>query len=298
MGFAAISPQSLSSGHGALHIDLSANLALATLIGLFCLKTAASTLSLAAGFRGGLFFASLFLGTLLGQIYAQVISLMGLPISLQPESAALVGMGALAVAIVGGPLTMSFLVLEATKDFGIAAATLAASLIASAIVREQFGYSFSTWRLHLRGETIRSARDVGWIRNLTAGRMMRPDIPTISEKSTLAEFRRRFPLGGAARVILIDDALRYAGIVQTPEAYVEGHKAEDPIATLARNKTITLRPEDNIEKIVRLFDQHEAEELAVVGADQQVLGLLAESYVSRRYARELEKIQAGLFGEG
>jgi hypothetical protein len=29
-----------------------------------------------------------------------------------------------------------------------------------------------------------------------------------------------------------------------------------------------------------------------------VLGLLAEVYVARRYAKELEKVQQGLFGEG
>jgi hypothetical protein len=37
--------------------------------------------------------------------------------------------------------------------------------------------------------------------------------------------------------------------------------------------------------------------VAVVGADQRMLGLLAEFYVSRRYAEELEEIQLGLFGE-
>ena len=38
------------------------------------------------------------------------------------------------------------------------------------VTRESFGYSFATWRFHLRGETIRSAADVGWIRDLTVGR--------------------------------------------------------------------------------------------------------------------------------
>ena len=82
-------------------------------------------------------------------------------------------MAALAVAVVGGPMTMAMLVLEATHDFALTGAVLAASLVSSTIVRETFGYSFSTWRLHLRGETIKSARDVGWVKTLTAGRMMR-----------------------------------------------------------------------------------------------------------------------------
>ncbi|HEY4135203.1 MAG TPA: chloride channel protein [Alphaproteobacteria bacterium] len=298
MGFAFVTPQTLSSGHGALHLDLVAGFSVAALVALLLLKTGASIISLGFGFRGGLFFASLFLGSLLGQIYARFIAFTGLPFDLQPENAALVGMGALAVAVVGGPLTMSFLVLETTRDFGVAAATLAASLIASVVVRERFGYSFSTWRLHLRGETIRSARDVGWVRSLTAGRMMRPDMQTISDKTGIGEFRRRFPLGSTTRVILVDDAQHYAGIVQTANAYVEGRNAEDPISALAASQDVTLTPETNIEQIMHIFERTETEELAVVDAERNVLGLLAEAYVSRRYAKELEKMQEGLFGKG
>jgi CIC family chloride channel protein len=300
-GLAALSPQTLSSGHGALHADLAAGLSLGVLTLLFLLKTSASVTALSFGFRGGLFFASLFLGSLVGQIYAGLVAvvtrLTDTPIMLAQENAALVGMAALAVAIVGGPLTMSFLVLETTQDFGIAAATLAASLISSTIVRERFGYSFSTWRLHLRGETIRSARDVGWVRTLTAGRMMRPDTATVTAQTTVAEFRRRFPLGASSRVIVVDDDRRYEGIVLTASAYAESANAEAPIGSLASGREVSLLPDANIEEVMQAFDQTETEQLAVVDADHKVLGLLAEAYVSRRYARELEKIQLGLFGE-
>jgi CIC family chloride channel protein len=296
-GLAYLSPQTLSSGHGALHADLATSLGLGALAAILLLKTSASVVSLGFGFRGGLFFASLFLGSLVGQIYARLVELTGLPLLLQPENAALVGMGALAVSVVGGPLTMSFLVLETTRDFGVSAATLAASLIASTIVRERFGYSFSTWRLHLRGETIRSARDVGWIRSLTAGRMMRADTATIAASATLAEFRRRFPLGSTSRVILLDDALRYAGIVLTSSAYLQGPKDDSPVSTLATNADIVLSADMNIEQVMQTFDRTETEELAVTDETGKVLGLLAEVYVARRYAKELEKVQQGLFGE-
>ncbi|WP_309606982.1 chloride channel protein [Phenylobacterium sp.] len=297
-GLAYLSPQTLSSGHGALHADLATSLGLGALAAILLLKTGASVISLGFGFRGGLFFASLFLGSLVGQIYARLVEITGLPLLLQPENAALVGMGALAVAIVGGPLTMSFLVLETTRDFGVSAATLAASLIASTVVRERFGYSFSTWRLHLRGETIRSARDVGWIRTLTAGRMMRADTATIAASATLAEFRRRFPLGSTSRVILLDDAQRYAGIVVTSSAYLEGPGDDSPVSTLATGADVVLSADMNIEQVMQTFDRTETEELAVTDDSGQVLGLLAEVYVARRYAKELEKVQQGLFGEG
>ena len=296
-GLALVTPQTMSSGHGALHLDLSMSLPIAALALVLSLKTLASVISLSSGFRGGLFFASLFLGSLLGQIYARLLALTDLPAGLDAQNAALVGMGALATAVVGGPLTMSFLVLETTRDFGVTAATLAASLVASSLVRERFGYSYSTWRLHLRGETIRSARDVGWMRSLTAGRMMRSDVPTISESATLAEFRRRFPLGGQGRVVLLDQESRYAGIVATADAYVEGHPPDERAAALATNKTVTLAPSMNIAEVMQAFDATQSEELAVVDGHGEVVGVLAEVYVSRRYAKELEKVQEGLFGE-
>ena len=40
------------------------------LIGLFLLKSLASAISIGSGFRGGLFFASLFMGALLGKLFA------------------------------------------------------------------------------------------------------------------------------------------------------------------------------------------------------------------------------------
>jgi CIC family chloride channel protein len=296
-GLALVSPQTLSAGHGALHLDLAVGVPLTVLAVVLVLKTCASVISLGFGFRGGLFFASLFLGSLLGQLYAGLIDLTGLSDRLSPENAALVGMGALAVAIVGGPLTMSFLVLETTRDFGVAAATLAAALIASAVVRERFGYSFSTWRLHLRGETIRSARDIGWVRSLTAGKMMRKDSPTIAAAETVAAFRRRFPLGASSRVILIDAEERYAGLVLTAQAYADGVQPESLVGELALNQDVTLSPEMNIEAVMRAFETTQTEELAVVDESRYVLGLLAEAYVTRRYASELERQQMDLYGE-
>jgi CIC family chloride channel protein len=192
---------------------------------------------------------------------------------------------------------MSFLVLETTRDFGVTVATLAASLVASSLVRERFGYSFSTWRLHLRGETIRSARDVGWVRTLTAGRMMRTDVATVAETVTLEEFRRRFPLGGPSRVVLLDAEGRYAGIAPTAAAYVEGHGKDERAAALARNKTVALAPAMNIAEVMQAFDAAQTEELAVVDPSGAVLGVLAEVYVSKRYAKELERAQERLFGE-
>ncbi|HZV08847.1 MAG TPA: chloride channel protein, partial [Novosphingobium sp.] len=73
MPIAWASPQTLSAGHGALHLDLVLHPPIAFLLVVLGLKIAASVISLASGYRGGLFFASLFLGSLLGQAYGEIV---------------------------------------------------------------------------------------------------------------------------------------------------------------------------------------------------------------------------------
>jgi CIC family chloride channel protein len=74
---ALVTPQSLSAGHGALHIDLGGEIVLRFLLIVLCVKIAASSVSLGFGFRGGLFFASLFIGSLVGQLFAGVAAHVG-----------------------------------------------------------------------------------------------------------------------------------------------------------------------------------------------------------------------------
>ena len=294
---AMVSPQVLSSGHGALHLDLAIGVPLSLVAMVLVAKCLASIISLGFGFRGGLFFASLFIGTLVGHLFAGVLEqVAGHPLLVQ-DDAAVVGMAALAVAIVGGPMTVAMLVLQATHDFFLTGAVIAASLVASTIVRTRFGYSFSTWRLHLRGETIKSARDVGWVKTLTAGRMMRRETQATPAGLSIAEFRRRIPLGSASRAVLIDADGGYAGIVVPAMAFADGVDASAPVASLVPHPSAPLAPDADIVAIMARFDADQVDELAVVDADGTVLGVLSEKFVRRRYAEELEKGQRALFGE-
>jgi CIC family chloride channel protein len=290
-------PQALSAGHGALNLDLISDLSLRAVALILALKIAASSISLGFGFRGGLFFASLFAGSLLGRLYALLLGFIPHLHPLSSGDAAIVGMAALAVAIVGGPMTMAMLVLEVTHDFAITGVAITAALISSSLVRESFGYSFSTWRLHLRGETLRSGRDIGWVRSLTAGRMMRHDVATVADDLSVAAFRERFPLGSTTRVVLRDASGRYAGIVPTATAFTSAVATDTPIGTLAILKGAALTMEMDIAAIMQAFDDSEADDLAVLRADGTVAGVLTEKHARKRYAEELEKSQRELFGE-
>ena len=55
----------------------------------------------------------------------------------------------------------------------------------------------------MRGEGIRSPHDVGWLRDLTVGRLMRRDLRTVRTDTRLAAFRREIPLGAAEQVVAV-----------------------------------------------------------------------------------------------
>jgi CIC family chloride channel protein len=295
-GAALITPSVLASGHGALRAGLQTSLPLGALLMLFGLKAAASAISIGAGFRGGLFFASLLMGALLGKVFADVLVLLWAAPDFPLAVFALVGMAAMAVAVVGGPLTMAFLVLEGTGSFPLTVAVLAASVVSSVTVRRIFGYSFATWRFHLRGETIRSAVDVGWMRNLTVGRMMRREVPTVPVDATLAALRAAFPLGSAPRVVALDEAGRYAGIVWLSDLHAAGAVA---LAELLHHRQTVLLADMNVKAAMALFERAEADALAVVDSatDMRVIGMLTEQYALRRYAEELDHWRRDLSGE-
>jgi CIC family chloride channel protein len=218
--------------------------------------------------------------------------------AVSPVVCALVGMSGLAVGIVGGPLTMGFLALEATGSLPMTAAVLAACVVSSLTVRRTFGYSFATWRFHLRGEAIRSAVDIGWMRNLTVGRMMRREVQTVHEDMEVAAFKLDFPLGATQIVVVLDDQERYAGIVHPAEVHADSDEHHH-VELIRHHSDTVLLPEMTIKEAVAMFENAESDALAVVdnAASRKVVGLLTEAHALRRYSEELERRRRELSGE-
>jgi chloride channel protein, CIC family len=296
---AIVAPQVLSSGHGALHFLGILQLSLWTAALLFVLKIVASIISLGCGFRGGLFFSSLLIGALGGHLLAVALTAIWPNGDFDSNAYAVISMSALSAAVIGGPLTMTFIALETTGDLWLTTAVLIAVIISSQVTREVFGYSFATWRFHLRGETIRSAADIGWMRDLTVGKMMRRDVQTVPVATTIGAFREAFPLGSPAYVIAVDEVGRYVGMVPVADAHATEVSPEKPIKDILRYCDGMLVPGMSIKEAVLAFDRAEAEALAVVDSHlaRHVVGLLTEAYALRRYAAELERRRQEMIGE-
>jgi CIC family chloride channel protein len=297
--FAIVSPQVMSSGHGALRLSGMLDLPFNFIVLLFVLKIAASVASLGSGFRGGMFFSSLLIGALGGHLVAVALTMMFPTMYFDPNAYSVIGMSSLSASVIGGPLTMIFIALETTKDLWLTTLVLIAVIISAQVTREVFGYSFATWRFHLRGETIRSAADIGWMRDLTVSRMMRQDIQTVHASTNVASFRETFPLGSTAYVVAVDEADRYVGLVHVADLYGGEIEPDNPIKDYLHYTDEMLLPGMAVKEAVLAFDRAEAEALAVVDSylDRRVIGVLTEAYALRRYSAALERRRQEMFGE-
>jgi CIC family chloride channel protein len=170
-------------------------------------------------------------------------------------------------------------------------------LTAGTIVRLTFGYSFATWRFHLRGVPVRAAFDVGWIGDLTVRRLMRADAKTVRADETVAALRGRFPPGTSKAVFVVDADDRYLGQMDMPSLYADGIEDEATAGSLVRG-TRFLLPEEDVRAALQRLAESEQEALPVLDgpATRKVLGLLTEAYALRRYTQELERVRRDELG--
>jgi CIC family chloride channel protein len=295
-------PQVLGSGHGAIQLVFDRNVTLRTFVLLLIAKLVGTAVSLGSGFRGGMFSASLFLGCLFGGAFAGIAALIVPSLADLQSAMMMVGMGAVAAAIIGAPLTMVFLVLEGTGSFAMMVAVMVGVVLASTIVRLTFGYSFSTWRFHQRGLGIRSPHDIGWLADLSVSRLMRTDATVVPENTSIKELREKFPPGSAQHVFVVSDKGVYTGALDSPD--VHDAQQDDKLETrfardLATDKDVFLLPYENVRTALARFEDKEVETLPVLASstDRSIVGYLSEQYALRRYNQELERRRSADLGE-
>ncbi len=298
---ALIYPRVLGSGHGGIVANLHFTSNLPYLCGLIAAKIGASAISIGVGFRGGLFSSSLYLGTLFGG--AVVMALEIVAPSLQPDALVytLVGMGAVGAAIVGAPVTMILLVLESTRDFAATVGVTVGVIASSVAVRRWFGYSFATWRFHLRGLKIKGAEDIGWIDSLTIGRVMRRDGKTVPVEMTVSAMRKAFPPGAVPQLFAIEDG-RLVGTIDPTDLWAPdlgGIPEEVSAADLMQPLSDTLLTTDNLQSSLKKFSEAKVEILPVVDDREmlQLVGYLTEAEALKAYGRELERHRTAMIGE-
>jgi len=144
-------PEILGVGYEATDLALKQELTINTMLTLLVVKTAATAITLASRFGGGIFSPSLYLGAMTGGAFGLIAA------SVFPEMAsshglyAILGMGAVAAAVLGAPFSTTVIVFELTGGYALSIALLLAVSIATGLTQAVHGKSYFHWQLGMRG---------------------------------------------------------------------------------------------------------------------------------------------------
>lgn len=144
-------PQILGVGYAATDAALQGLYPLALLIALIAAKILATAITLASRFGGGVFSPSLYLGAMTGGAFGLIAADLAPGAELSTHAVyAIVGMGAVAGAVLGAPLSTLLIAFELTGGYAMTVALMVAISIATALTHGLIGKSFFQWQLENR----------------------------------------------------------------------------------------------------------------------------------------------------
>lgn len=144
-------PHIMGVGYDITDRALWNQLPLSLMLILIVMKILATAITLASRFGGGIFSPALYLGALTGGSFGIIAT------SIVPEFAssvglyAILGMGAVAAATLGAPISTTLIVFELTGGYALSVALLLTCAIAHGINHAVHGHSYFQWQLEMRG---------------------------------------------------------------------------------------------------------------------------------------------------
>lgn len=275
-------PQVLGVGYQATDAALNEMLSLEVLIGLVVAKTAATAITLGCRFGGGVFSPSLFLGAMLGGAFGIIATGVAPELSSGYGAYTMVGMGAVAGAVLGAPISTILMIFELTGDYQLTIAVMIATVIASVITQQVLGHSYFTWQLARRGVSLEAGREIGVLRATNVEALMHREVETVSPAVGMPQVRERLALSRQGRVFVVDEGGRLEGTITLMDlADAAFDTSLDPLLKaidVMRRRPPVLAAHDDIETAVAVMISAAEPSVAVVDnqEDMKLIGCLNE----------------------
>ena len=277
---AAAYPEIIGVGYETTDRALDTGFGLQLVLILIVAKIAASCISLGAGFSGGVFSPSLCIGALTGSAFGMIVALAAPEAPISTSAYAMVGMGAVAGAVLGAPISTILIIFELTGDYAITIAVMIAVAVASLITRQVIGGSLFTWQLRACGVDLASAQDRAETRAIAVGSLMTDRHKSVDQHTLAAEIREALRTAPDYDLYVTDADGKLVGVV-TFERLREllFDPDPDPTATagaLAETDLDYLEPTDTLDHALDLLETAPARHLPVVDdrASPRLVGVL------------------------
>ncbi|MFZ5609541.1 MAG: chloride channel protein [Pseudomonadota bacterium] len=207
-------PELLGVGYGATDAALKQAYPLFLLLALLAGKLVASALCLAARYGSGVFSPSLFLGAMTGGAFGMAAAMLFPTLAASHGLYAIVGMGAVAGAVLGAPISTVLIVFELTGDYQVTLALMAATATASVISARFFETSFFHLQLKRRGLAVDGGRARLALRQRRVDSAMDEEFLIVPEDATLARVRALLARLTRGALIVVRQGGTFIGVIR------------------------------------------------------------------------------------
>lgn len=288
-------PQVMGVGYGATEAAMTLQFGFWMLVGIGLAKIVATAVCIGFGFSGGVFSPALVIGAMVGTSFGILATQVFPDLSSGPDAYALVGMGAIAAAVLGAPISTTLIIFELTGDYALTLGVMIAVVIASEIVHTFYGRSFFHGQLRARGVDLKGAFEDGAKRGKLVREIMGQPVGVIHPGMALNDVRMKL-LREPSGILFVSDAEgKLVGTVTSANLnekafdhdYDETVVAEDVMRTDPPFLTLA----DDLGTAIEVMDEREEDHIAVVerGRTMILVGCLHHRDAMHAYNRELAR---------
>jgi len=167
-------PEVLGVGYDTTDAALKDQLPIIMMLTLIVAKTVATAIALGSRFGGGVFSPALYLGAMTGGAFGLMAASVFPEIGSSEGLYAILGMGAVAAAVLGAPISTTVMVFELTGGFALSLALLLTVAISNGISQAILGRSFFQAQLESRGIVLHEGPHRTVMRDTRVSDFMRP----------------------------------------------------------------------------------------------------------------------------
>ena len=227
-------PHIIGVGYETTIRALTGDLVLTTAILFAVVKTAAVAITMGGRMGGGVFSPSLMIGALTGLAFGLIATGLLPDVSGTHTLYAFAGMGAVAAAVLGAPISTTLIVFELTGDWQIGLAVMVSVSMSTALASRLVDRSFFLTQLERRGVHLAAGPQAYLLAMLRAGSVMRPlgDPRSITEEQAQELMDQGLCIPASAT---LEAAMPYFDrdeIACLPVVVPEGDGTETPVGAL------------------------------------------------------------------
>ena len=251
------------------------------------IKVFAVTATNGGGGCGGIFAPSLFLGCIVGFVFAHFCNGYNLPVNLPEKNFALMGMAGLMSGVMHAPLTGVFLIAELTGGYDLFLPLMIVSVMSYLTIFLFEPHSIYSMRLAKKGELLTHHKDKAVLTLMKMDSVIEKDFRVVHPEMDLGQMIGAIANSKRNIFPVTDTNGTFLGIVQLDNIRNIMFRQElyhhFKVSRLMTTPPARLYDTDSMEQVMEKFDETEAWNLPVINEEGQYLGFVSKSNIFNAY---------------